>query len=211
MATQERKTEYSEASRIKQTREEQFVHIRNIIAELEPQLRKATGYQKDQLRLLKSVSIGLYDEIDKLSKKAPAEPVTDLVLAQMNEVIREAKELIEADPYVQRLQEFTPSGNNPQHRDAVVIMRQLRQGLERFHQPLDLQAKQLRVHLTNATCIELALQLYLAGNPSVTEEDLKAYDVKIPKTWLTGIPAKFFDFGKLDKINIATHFQVPGR
>jgi ElaB/YqjD/DUF883 family membrane-anchored ribosome-binding protein len=114
---------------LKQTRIAQLSQIQEIIAKIEPILKKASGYQKSQVNLLESVSLGLYDEIDKLAKKAPAEPVTDLVFAQMNQVIRETKELVEDDPYVQRLQEFVAAGDNPQHRDAVVVLRQVRQGL----------------------------------------------------------------------------------
>lgn len=208
MATRKSESGHSEAKQIRQTREEQLVHVRDVIADFEPQLHKATGYQKNQLKLLASVSLGLYDEIDKLSKKAPAEPVTDLVLTQMNEVIRETKELIADDPYVQRLQEFIPAGDNPQHRDAVVVMRQVRQGLERFQQQLDLLVQQLKGHLMNARGIKMALQLYLAGNTSVTDEDLEAYDMKVSGAWLTGIHPKFFDFSKLDKINIAAYFKI---
>ena len=208
MATRKSESGHSESKQTRQTREEQLAHIRNVIADFEPQLHKATGYQKNQLKLLESVSLGLYDEIDKLSKKAPAEPVTDLVLTQMNEVIRETKELIADDPYVQRLQEFVPAGDNPQHRDAVVVMRQVRQGLERFHQQLDLLVTQLKGHLMNARGIEMALQLYLAGNMSVTDEELEAYDMKVSGAWLTGIRPKFFDFSKLDKINIAAYFKI---
>lgn len=191
MATRERESGHSEAKQIRQTKEEQLVHIRNIIADFEPQLYKATGYQKNQLKLLESVSLGLYDEIDKLSKKAPAEPVTDLVLTQMNEVIRETKELIADELYVQRLQEFIPAGDNPQHQDAVVVMRQVQQGLERFHQQLDLLVKELKGHLMNARGIEMALQLHLAGNKSVTDEELEAYDLKVSRAWLTGSYPRF--------------------
>lgn len=198
----------SEATKLKQTRTEQLAQIRHVIAVIEPRLQKAVTYQEGQLKLLDSVSLGLYDEIDKLSKKAPAEPVTDLVLNQMNEVIRETKELVTDDPYVQRLQEFIPAGDNPQHRDAVVVMRQVRQGLDRFRQQLKPLIEQLNSHLRNAKGIEMALQLYLAGHTSVTDEDLEVYDLKVSKEWMYGIPRTNFYFDKLDSLNIAAYFNV---
>jgi hypothetical protein len=81
-----------------------------------------------QYHLLKSVSSGLYDELDKLCKKSPAEPITDLALTSVNEVIKETKQLIQNDIYIQRISEFIPAGDNPQLRDAVMVMRQITQG-----------------------------------------------------------------------------------
>ena len=197
-----------EATRIKQTRIEQLAQIRHIVAVIEPRLQKTVGHQKSQLKLLESVSLGLYDEIDKLAKKAPAEPVTDLVLTQTNQVIRETKELVTDDLYIQRLQEFVPAGDNPQHRDVVVVLRQVRQGLNRFSVQLDPLVQQLTSRLRDAKGIEIALQLYLAGNTSVTQEDLEAHDTTVFGTWLSGTIPKYFDFSKLDKINIAAYFKI---
>ncbi|MHC5716278.1 MAG: hypothetical protein ACYTX0_30205 [Nostoc sp.] len=195
-----------EATRLKETRTEQLAQIRNAIAVIEPHLQEAVGSQKKQLKLLDSVSLGLYEEIDKLSKKAPAEPVTDLVLAQMNEVIRETKELITDDPYVQRLQEFVPAGDNPQHRDAVVVLRQVRQGLDRFRQQLDSLANKLKDSLMNAKGIERALQLNLDGNELITEKDLEDYHTTVSRSWLTTRYPHEFDFSKLDRTNIVAYF-----
>lgn len=196
----------SEAIQIRQTRTEQLAKIQNIITLIEPRLQKAVGPQRSQLKLLESVSLGLYDEIDKLSKKAPAEPVTDLVLTQMNEVIRETKELVTDDPYVQRLKEFVPAGDNPQHRDAVVVMRQVRQGLDRFRQQLDPLARQLENHLMNAKGIEKALQLYLQGDELISNKELEDYDARVSSAWLTDDYSGNFDFSKLDKIDITAYF-----
>jgi hypothetical protein len=195
-----------QATQLKQTRTAQLRQIQEIIAVIEPILQKASGYQKSQLNLLESVSLGLYDEIDKLAKKAPAEPVTDLVLTQMNEVIRETKELVVDDPYVQRLQEFVPAGDNPQHRDAVVVLRQVRQGLERFHKKLDPLTTKLNNRLSESQGIEKALQLYLDGHDSILIEELESYGRYISSSLTTNNYPKEFDFSKLDKITLATYF-----
>jgi hypothetical protein len=190
---------------LKQTRIAQLSQIQEIIAKIEPILKKASGHQKSQLTLLESVSLGLYDEIDKLAKKAPAEPVTDLVLTQMNEVIRETKELIEDDPYVQRLQEFVAAGDNPQHRDAVVVLRQVRQGLERFRKKLNPLITKLENSFRDAQGVEKAIQLYLDGYDSILINELESYDRHISIS-LTKNYHKEFDFDKLDRITIATYF-----
>jgi hypothetical protein len=153
------------------------------------------------------VSLGLYEEIDKLSKKAPAEPITDLVLNQINDIIRETKQLAETDPYVQRLNEFVPAGDNPQHRDAVVVLRQVRQGLERFRKELDSILELLGARITEAKGIHLALRLHLEDNGIVEKKELEEYGVSISQPWMTGSwPNEYFDFNRLDDIDIPTYF-----
>lgn len=49
---------------------------------------------------LESVLDGLYTEMDKLSKKAPADQVTELALKRVNEVIKRGKELMAGDEFV---------------------------------------------------------------------------------------------------------------
>ncbi|MBD1870242.1 hypothetical protein H6F95_23710 [Cyanobacteria bacterium FACHB-471] len=205
MATERTKSGRSESTQI---RKQQLLEIQNVIAVIEPRLQRVVEYQKSQLNLLESVSLGLYDEIDKLSKKAPVEPVTDLVLEQMNEVIRETKELVANDPYVQRLQEFVPAGDNPQQRDAVVVMRQVRQGLARFRQQLDPLTKQLGGYLTDAKVIEKALRIYLEGHELVSYEKLRSCNLDVSNEWLTHGYPQNFDFRKLDEIDITAYFEI---
>jgi hypothetical protein len=199
------------AIQLKQSRTEKLAQIRSIIAKIEPQLQKAVEqlkYQKRQHKLLDSVSRGLYEEIDKLAKKAPAEPITELVLSEMNQVIRETKELAIDDSYVQRLQEFIPAGDNPQHRDAVVVLRQVRDGLDRFKDQYDSDphVENLRSHLYNAKGLEMALQLYLEGNESVSVANLEDHGTGVDNTWVINSKdgmefGNDFNFGMLDKSN----------
>jgi hypothetical protein len=209
LATQKSSSSHTDKiTQLKQARIEKLEQVKELIISIEPRLKKATEYEKKQLKLLQSVSSGLYDEIDKLSKKAPAEKVTDLVLKQMNEVIKESKELVTEDTYVQRQQEFVPAGDNPQHRDAVVVMRQIIEGLKRFSSQLDTLIKQLSDHLKNVRGIETAVQLYLDGCESVTESDLSAHD-EVLSDWYTGsYGRKEFDFGKLDRTDLIDEFKI---
>jgi hypothetical protein len=189
----------------RELRNEQLAQIGESISVLERRLYECMHNQRDQLTLLDSVSRGLYDEIDKLAKKAPAEPITDLALGQINDVIRETKQLVTSDPYVQRLSEFVPAGDNPQHRDAVIVLRQIRQGLERFGKQLDSLIDLLRFRLRDAQGIHVAIQLSLEGHTEVTREELKEYGVDVSSDWIYGYP-EMVNFTRLDRIKISNYF-----
>jgi hypothetical protein len=88
--------------------------------------------QERRGELLRSVLAGLYDEIDKLTKKAPADEITELGLRQVNAVITGVKELLAGDPFIDAIDPFVPAGENPEHRDVLLILRQLKQGLDRW-------------------------------------------------------------------------------
>jgi len=95
------------------------------------QLRR--GMQmKEAYHVLQSEIAGLYDEMDKLAKKAPNEPVTNLQLKIVNSFIRKAKLLLTGDNIIDEVEIFVSAGDNPEYRDVVTVLRQVRQGLERF-------------------------------------------------------------------------------
>ena len=81
--------------------------------------------------LLHNVVIGLYDEIEKLTKKSPADEITELAMRRVNALIKEAKELLKGDPFVDTIEVFVAAGENPQNRDVLLILREIKQGLER--------------------------------------------------------------------------------
>ena len=80
-----------------------------------------------------STLFGLYDEIDKLCKKSPAEPLTDRAVQQTNGVIGAVKDLLKGDPFIDNIDLFIPAGENPELRDALMILRLLKQGMQRHH------------------------------------------------------------------------------
>lgn len=75
---------------------------------------------------------GLYEELDKIYKKAPEEPISDLTVENINQLIKDTKDIIIDDPYIERIKSFVPAGDNPEYRDAIIILKQLRKGLDRF-------------------------------------------------------------------------------
>ncbi len=163
-----------------------------------------SNYQRLQLQRDRLVSVvdGLYVEIDKLTKKAPAEPVTDLALNHINDVVRDAKELLQDDPYIQKLVEFVPAGDNPELRDALIVIAQIRQGLKR---PLP-KGQNVDEKLILAQRIK-----------DVLEQSIQTgRDVKYREHW-SGFPSEWLDkngnqasfhFEHLDSINLPEYFQL---
>lgn len=95
--------------------------------------RSAQGPDPNEWHSLKSFTAGLYVEMDKLAKKAPSSQLSDLATKRVNRAIVDAKALMGSyDSYVAELAEFVPAGENPEVRDAVLVLREITQALERL-------------------------------------------------------------------------------
>jgi hypothetical protein len=195
---------------LQQGRKEQLEQLGKAILFLEAELPKYREHQK-HLKSLNSVSLGIYEELDKLTKKAPAEQVTELILEQVNDVIRETKQLIEADPYIQKLTEFIPAGDLPQQRDVLFVIRQIRQGLERFEENLNTIHSKLMDRLQEARATKTALELFLNGTHPVSKEDIRKIHISVPSQCLIGglLNNEEFNFHRLDTLDIGEYFQLP--
>lgn len=91
---------------------------------------------------LQSFAGTLYEEMDKLAKKAPASRLSDLATERVNRAIREAKELMsQHDPYMADIAEFVPAGDNPEVRDAVLVLGEIRSALKRLDEAFKLERK----------------------------------------------------------------------
>ena len=166
---------------------------------------RALREQEKRIGILQSVAFGLYEELDKLAKKAPADQVTDLVLEQTNDVIREAKELLPEDQYVQRYKEFVAAGDNPEHRDVVVVLRQIRQGLSRFTEGVGTRRSWLDTVMEDAKGVRSAAQLYIEGESNLSRADLSEYEGTVMGQWFQD---NIFSFERLDKTNIEAYYNV---
>ena len=192
----------------KQRRTEQLEQIRAVIAVLESHREKHRSDQRSHGRL-DSVSLGMYEEIDKLTKKAPAEQITPLVLEQVNDVIQETKQLVCEDPYVQKLVAFVPAGDLPQLRDVLFVIRQVRQGLTRFVQELVPKEKTLSNYIQEAYTVKAALEFFLQGYASVSPDKIREQDISVSDKWMTGVYSeKYFNFDRLDTMKIPEYFQL---
>lgn len=189
-------------------RQEQLEQVRTIAADLKKRMQSTQADRKG-LSLLQSVSVGLYDEADKLSKKAPAEAVSELMLEQVNDVVKEAKELLLKDVHVQRLKEFVPAGNNPQMRDVVVILRQIRQGMERFDVETKVFQQTASSLILQADTIAMAVEYKLANDDSVDMDYVSELLGTAPQQWFGDyLNNHLFKFSKLDRTNIAEYFHI---
>ena len=190
---------------IETVRNKQIGDLNSAIQSLSAKIR-ALRERERRVDILENVSLGLYEELDKLAKKAPADQVTDLVLEQTNDVIREAKELLSDDPFIQRYKEFVAAGDNPEHRDVVVVLRQIRQGLERFSAGVEARKDWLDRVLEDAKGVKAAATLSRDGESDLTGEDLSEYEGKVRLEWYTD--SGVFDFERLDGINIQTYYDI---
>ncbi len=106
--------------------------------EMEEHEKELEARRKENIKLrirweqISSELDGLYKEIDKLYRKAADEQVSTLTVENVNVLIKDTKEIITGDPYIDRIKAFVPAGDNPEYRDVIIILRQLRQGLDRF-------------------------------------------------------------------------------
>lgn len=183
----------------------QKAEIEGIISELRDALR-VERVRRQRAALLESVSVGLYDEIDKLSKKAPAESVTDLALGEINQVIVDVKQIADDDQYIARLAAFVPAGDNPDNRDVVLVLRSLRQGLNRLTTTLATRQQKVASYLVSAQTVQAALELKLADSTLIDEDTLREYVSEIDKGWLDSFDK--FNFSLLANTNLKERFAL---
>lgn len=91
--------------------------------------------------LVLSDLVGFYEEIDKQTKKSPADSITDLQLEIVNDLIEMVKKILNDDELISKVNKFVPAGDNPVYRDVIVILRRLKQGLDRFDNTSNNEAK----------------------------------------------------------------------
>ena len=200
------KKKKNKTNEIDNIRKKQLEEITSVISIIEEKIEKSIESQRKKLPMLDSVSKGLYEELDKLCKKAPAESITDLILEKVNDIIKETRLLAQKDPFVQKLNEFIPAGDNPQQRDVVVVLRQVRQGLNRYRDDIDEEIKNLKVRTDEAKGIQMALYIYIEDEEDATDEYLEEYNILKRKQWFTGYDPAYFNYDKLNEININKYF-----
>lgn len=198
----EKKTDRKKA--LQTLRNKQIGDLDTAIQSLSAKMR-ALREKESGVRVLQSVAFGLYEELDKLAKKAPADQVTDMVLEQTNDVIREAKELLSDDLHVQRYKEFVAAGDNPEHRDVVVVLRQIRQGLSRFTEGVESRRTWIETVTQDAKGVRAGAMLSRDGQSNLTRADLSAYEGSVMSQWFQD---GLFDFDRLDRTNLGSYYDV---
>jgi len=103
----------------------------------EDELQEKAQRALDESDLISSEADALYQEFKELSKKNPESKVSDLSVEAVNHLIRDAKQLLGGDRYVDRMSEFVPAGENPSNSDVVLVLSKLRAALKRFTETWD--------------------------------------------------------------------------
>lgn len=83
---------------------------------------------------LKSYVTGIYEEVDKLSRKKSTEEVSDRMVGRANRAILAARELLtdEDDPFFEEIETFVPAGDPIEARDVVLTLRLVKDALDRM-------------------------------------------------------------------------------
>jgi len=121
---------------------------------------------------------GFYAEIAVLAKGKTLVEATPLVVDQINDIIRDAKKIVQHDVYLDRIKEFVPAGNNPFYPDVLVIARAVRQSLERCEGEFDSQTQRIKKATTRARTVIGALECFLSGQENADlalKEDVERF------------------------------------
>ena len=96
-----------------------------------------TAPAEEQLEELQDFVMGLYVELDKLAKKAPAASLSDYWTKRINRAIADARGLVGSeDKYAADLELFVAAGDNPQAQDGLLVLREIRQAVDRVRSRL---------------------------------------------------------------------------
>lgn len=177
----------------------------------ESRLAEFRANQKTHV-LLVSVAEGLYQEVDKLNKKAPAEAITDLMCKELNVLISDATKLMKDDPYVARVKPFVAAGENPENRDALLVLRTLLQGLKRcVPAPRDAVDAYKALRRDSGTVVA-ALDYWLKHKEGPDANDIQNLIGFVDRDWLEESDEHeylIFSFERLDEMDedLAGYFE----
>lgn len=199
------------AEELLRTRRQQLTDALQAVARLEEQLgtiRKDIG----RYETLTSHLTGFYEEINKLAKGRTLFEVSDLVVDQANDIVRDSKAIIQGDIYLDRVKEFVAAGDNPKYPDVLLTLRAIQQSLARFGSGIADREKRIVFTLQEGRTILKALECYVNESLCPSVADIKARLV-------VGAPAGHwfkdpdysgngpFDFDKLDRLNLTEYLS----
>ena len=176
------------ASEQKARRATQFAEAELTVGTLVEHQRDVVARQQQRSDLANHMD-GLYSEVDKLAKRMALQEVTDLVLGDTNQCIRDAKAIVVSDTHLDRVKEFVAAGNNPAHSDVLVTLRSVRQALERAEARMRAKQESVTNRLRESQTIEGALRLTMETGAAPTLRDVRTYAEHNPNhidnTWFS--------------------------
>jgi hypothetical protein len=157
---------------------------------------------------------GFYEEVDKLAKGKALFPATDMIVEDANNIIRDAKALIDGDVYIDRLKEFVPAGDNPVYPDILMASRTVQQALSRFGESLQARKKKLAAAISEAETIKCALEFFVEHEGHIaTKEEVELNIDKVDDSWFEDSDeneedeSQPFEFSRLDDLDLSEHFK----
>ena len=190
-----------EAQELRARRTAQLSTAERALAKLEEAVRVARE-KASRHDTLSSHLVGFYGEIDKLAKGRSLLEATPLVVEQVNDIIRDAKGIIEGDPYLDRVKEFVPAGNNPTYPDVLLVARSVQQCLGRTAKSLSDHERRTTKTRRDVRTMVAALKYFIEHDEHPSSEDVETLlEGKPPVDWFfQGNGEKlYFDFERLDR------------
>lgn len=208
--------ELEEQEKLRARRTQQLENARTVVGKIEKEVRinQRTG---DRCEALSSHASGIYDEVNKLAKGRTILEATDLLVVQVNDIIRDAKAIIKGDVYLNRVKEFVPAGNNPTYPDVLVIVRVVRESLHRCAKKLRTQKERLPQKLSRPRTVVGALECFLSGAENgeyALKDDVRAYvdgdvdDSCFARGEDDDAYYYYFDFDKLDAKTLEEYLSI---
>jgi DNA repair exonuclease SbcCD ATPase subunit len=199
-----------EAEELRTRRRGQLEQAQAAVQELEQRLQTERNSARTYADLTSHLD-GFYEEIDKLAKGKTMLEATDLVVETANNIVRDAKSIIVADAYMERVKEFVPAGNNPVYPDVLVTLRTVRQALSRFGEGRTGHEKRLLHKLSEVRTVVAALECSVEGTDWPSKEDLedKLDTGTASADWLFqgNDGEEYFDFDRLDRRKLDKYFS----
>jgi hypothetical protein len=199
-----------EAQELLTRRKEQLSTATEALDRLRKELREVRRRESARAALSDHTT-GFYDEIDKLAKGKSLLEVTKLIVDETNEIIRDAKALIEGDPFLDRVKEFVPAGNNPVYPDVVVSLKTVLQALGRAESQLESAEQGIGTLIDEADTIRAALYVLVEEDTAPSKDDVLRVieNDKLVDSWFVETHSgAVFDFEQLDQIDIAAHLST---
>jgi hypothetical protein len=148
---------------------------------------------------------GFYDEINKLAKGKALVEATHLAVNLANDIVRDAKEIVRDDVYLDRTKEFVPAGDNPVYPDVPLTIRAVRQSLGGCQKDLERQKKQFYKTLSRAKTVVGALECFLSEDENgeyALKDDVEAHvDGAVDDScfsWNGDSRVHYFNFNEFD-------------
>ena len=202
----------AKTSQIRKQRASQLEEARKVLDILRREL-KALNESKAVRDNLASHSDGFYVEVATLAKSRSLLEATDLVVEQLNDIIRDTKKIVIGDIHLSRIKEFVPAGKNPVYPDVLLVARAVRQCLDRCKRDFERQNIRINAATSKARTVVGALECFLDDEENtgvVLQDDVERYvEGELTASCFTDSEEydDYFDFETLDSQTVENYIR----